>query len=111
ARTGAEVLAFDSRDGLEVDRPIGDGEVVGEGDAALTAVATPGHASNHLCFWSPERRLLLTGDHVMSGSTVVINPPDGDMAAYLDSLQKVRDLVPTALAPAHGPLLTDPDPY
>lgn len=111
ARTGAEVVAFDSRDGLVADRVIGDGDVVGHGDAALTAVATPGHASNHLCFWSAERRLLFTGDHVMSGSTVVINPPDGDMAAYLASLQKVRDLAPDALAPAHGPLLTEPDPY
>ncbi len=111
AATGAEVVGFGSRDGLEVDRELGDGDVVGRGDAALTAVHTPGHASNHVCFWDAGRRLLFTGDHVMSGSTVVIAPPDGDMAAYLASLEKVRALAPDALAPAHGPLLTDPDAY
>jgi glyoxylase-like metal-dependent hydrolase (beta-lactamase superfamily II) len=106
-RTGAEVVGFVSKDGLEVDRTLADGEVVG----GLTAVHTPGHASNHLCFWDADRRLLFTGDHVMSGSTVVIAPPDGDMAAYLASLEKVRALAPDALAPAHGPLLTEPDAY
>ena len=111
ARTGAEVVAFDSRDGLEVDRVLADGDVVGEGDAALVAVHTPGHASNHICFWHEDQRVLFTGDHVMSGSTVVIAPPDGDMAAYLSSLERVRDLDADALAPAHGPLLTDPHAY
>jgi glyoxylase-like metal-dependent hydrolase (beta-lactamase superfamily II) len=111
ARTGAEVVAFASRDGLEADRTVADGDVVGAGDGALRVVHTPGHASNHVCFWDEGRRVLLTGDHVMSGSTVVIAPPDGDMAAYLASLQRVRDLAPEALAPAHGPLLTEPDAY
>ena len=111
AATGAEVVAFDSRDGLEVDRTVGAGDVVGEGDAAVAVVPTPGHASNHLCFWDAGRGLLFTGDHVMSGSTVVIAPPDGDMAAYLDSLARVRALGAEALAPAHGPLITDPDAY
>jgi glyoxylase-like metal-dependent hydrolase (beta-lactamase superfamily II) len=110
-RTGAEVVAFTSRDGLEADRHIGDGDVVGEGDAALRAVHTPGHASNHVCLWREADRVLFTGDHVMSGSTVVIAPPDGDMASYLASLGKVKDMRPDALAPAHGPLLTNPDPY
>jgi len=110
-RTGAEVVAFDSRDGLTVDRALADGDTVGEGDARLVAVPTPGHASNHICFWHEGRRLLFTGDHVMSGSTVVIAPPDGDLPAYLASLERVRALRPTALAPAHGPLLTDPDTY
>lgn len=111
ARTGAEVVAFASRDGLEVDRTVADGEVVGAGDGALRAIHTPGHASNHLCFWDEGRRTLLTGDHVMSGSTVVIAPLDGDMADYLASLERVRALQPAALAPAHGPLLTDPEAY
>lgn len=111
ARTGAEVVAFDSRDGLEADRVLGDGDVVGEGDATLVAVHTPGHASNHICFWHEGERVLFTGDHVMSGSTVVIAPPDGDMAAYLTSLERVRALGADALAPAHGPLLTDPHAY
>lgn len=110
-RTGAEVVALVAKDGLEIDRPLAEGDVVGEGDAALTAVLTPGHASNHVCFWDPARRVLFTGDHVMSGSTVVIAPPDGDMAAYLDSLARARALGADALAPAHGPLIPDADAY
>lgn len=111
-RTGAEVAAFDARDGLEhVDRALVDGVEVGEGEGRVVAVHTPGHASNHVCLWDEERRVLFTGDHVMSGSTVVIAPPDGDMGDYLTSLRTVRDLRPAALAPAHGPLLTDPDTY
>ena len=97
-RTGAEVVAFVAKDGLEVDRTLADGDVVGAGDATLTAVHTPGHASNHVCFWDADRSVLFTGDHVMSGSTVVIAPPDGDMAAYLASLERVRALQPEALA-------------
>ncbi len=111
-RTGAEVAAFDARDGLErVDLALTDGVEVGDGDSRLVAVHTPGHASNHICFWDEGRGLLFTGDHVMSGSTVVIAPPDGDMGAYISSLEKVRALGAAALAPAHGPLLTDPGPY
>ncbi len=111
-RTGAQVAAFDARDGLErVDLALADGVEVGSGEARLAAVHTPGHASNHVCLWDEQRGLIFTGDHVMSGSTVVIAPPDGDMGAYMVSLEKVRALAPTALAPAHGPLLTDPDTY
>lgn len=111
-RTGAEVASFDARDGLErVDLHLTEGVEVGEGDGRLVAVHTPGHASNHVCLWHEDHRMLFTGDHVMSGSTVVIAPPDGDMGAYMDSLRKVRALGADALAPAHGPLLTDPDTY
>ena len=56
----------------------------------LEAVHTPGHASNHLCFLLEQERVLFSGDHVMQGSTVVISPPDGDMAAYLASLERLR---------------------
>ncbi len=111
-RTGAEVAAFDARDGLEhVDLRLDDGVEVGEGDGRVVAVHTPGHASNHVCLWDEGRRLLFTGDPVMSGSTVVIAPPDGDMGDYLASLRTVRNLEPAALAPAHGPLLTEPAAY
>jgi glyoxylase-like metal-dependent hydrolase (beta-lactamase superfamily II)/8-oxo-dGTP pyrophosphatase MutT (NUDIX family) len=68
----------------------------------LRVIHTPGHASNHLCYLLEEERTLFTGDHVMQGSTVVINPPDGDMAAYLGSLQSLLDIDLDWLAPGHG---------
>jgi len=79
----------------------------GEG-ATLRVIHTPGHASNHLCYLLEEERLLFTGDHVMQGSTVVINPPDGDMAAYLRSLQQLLDEDLQWLAPGHGFLVATP---
>jgi glyoxylase-like metal-dependent hydrolase (beta-lactamase superfamily II) len=108
-RTGAEVLAFDSRDGLEVDTAIGDGFRIEATEFRLKAVHTPGHASNHLCYLLEEERLLFSGDHIMQGSTVVIAPPDGDMAAYLESLAKIRALRLRAIAPGHGYLIDDPN--
>jgi glyoxylase-like metal-dependent hydrolase (beta-lactamase superfamily II)/8-oxo-dGTP pyrophosphatase MutT (NUDIX family) len=77
-------------------------------DATLEVVHTPGHASNHLCFRLVEERLLFTGDHVMQGSTVVINPPDGDMAAYFAALRAVAALDIDWLAPGHGFLVPEP---
>jgi len=108
--TGAEVLAYESRDGLEVDGELRDGDAIEATEFRLRAVHTPGHASNHLCFLLPEERLLFSGDHVMQGSTVVIAPPDGNMAAYLDSLERLRTMRPAlkAIAPGHGYLLDDP---
>ena len=107
-RTGAEVLGFDSRDDLSVDLAIGDGYQVEATEFRLTAVHTPGHASNHLCYVLEEERLLFSGDHLMQGSTVVIRPPDGDMAIYLDSLAKVRAIRLRAIAPGHGHVMDDP---
>jgi glyoxylase-like metal-dependent hydrolase (beta-lactamase superfamily II) len=70
-------------------------------------VHTPGHASDHLCWLIRERSTLLTGDHVMHGSTVVIRPPDGDLGTYLSSLARVRAFEPPiqTLAPGHGRLM------
>jgi glyoxylase-like metal-dependent hydrolase (beta-lactamase superfamily II) len=104
------VLAYESRDGLTVDAELRDGDVLEATEFRLRAVHTPGHASNHLCFLLPEERLLFSGDHVMEGSTVVIAPPDGDMAAYLDSLRRLQSLRPSlrAIAPGHGHLIDDP---
>jgi glyoxylase-like metal-dependent hydrolase (beta-lactamase superfamily II) len=106
--TGAEVLAFDSRDGLEVDGSLADGDQIEATEFRLTAVHTPGHASNHLCYLLEEERLLFSGDHVMNGSTVVIRPPDGDMAAYLQQLERLKHLRLRAIAPGHGDLIGDP---
>jgi len=109
-RTDAEVLAFDARDGLEVDRSMGDGDLVEATEFVLRAVHTPGHASNHLCFLLEQERMLFSGDHIMEGSTVVIAPPDGDMSAYLRSLQRLTALRPRlkSIAPGHGHLIETP---
>ncbi len=76
--------------------------------ATLRVLHTPGHASNHLCYLLEEEKLLFTGDHVMQGSTVVINPPDGDMAVYLRSLNALLEEDLEWLAPGHGFLVADP---
>ncbi|MBA2609600.1 MAG: MBL fold metallo-hydrolase [Actinobacteria bacterium] len=107
--TGAEVIGYDSRDALTTDVDARDGYVVEHGDFTLRAVHTPGHASNHLCWFLEDENLLFSGDHVMAGSTVVISPPDGDMQRYLDSLERVLAMNVAAIAPAHGPLLRNPD--
>jgi glyoxylase-like metal-dependent hydrolase (beta-lactamase superfamily II) len=80
---------------------------VGSG-ATLRVIHTPGHASNHLCFLLEEERILFTGDHILQGSTAVIDPPDGDMAAYLDSLDSLLREPLDHLAPGHGTLIPDP---
>ena len=79
-----------------------------DGGSTLRAVHTPGHAGNHLCYLLDEERMLFTGDHVMQGSTVVINPPDGDMGAYLKSLRELIELDLDWLAPGHGFLMAQP---
>ncbi|MGH9576255.1 MAG: MBL fold metallo-hydrolase, partial [Terriglobales bacterium] len=71
----------------------------------LRVIHTPGHASNHLCYLLEETKMLFTGDHVMQGSTVVINPPDGDMRAYLASLEKLLAEDIAIVAPGHGYLI------
>ena len=109
-RTGAEVLAFGARDGLEVDRAMADGDLIEATEFVLRAVHTPGHASNHLCFLLEQERMLFSGDHIMEGSTVVIAPPDGDMAVYLRSLERLTTLRPRlrSIAPGHGHLIEAP---
>lgn len=75
----------------------------------LRAVHTPGHASNHLCYLLESEKILFTGDHLMQGSTVVINPPDGDMQAYLQSLAMIKKESVDYLAPGHGFLIGHPE--
>jgi glyoxylase-like metal-dependent hydrolase (beta-lactamase superfamily II) len=91
------------------DRVLGDGDAIAVDGAPLTAVATPGHTSNHLCFAYGD--VLLTGDHVMGWSTTVVVPPDGDMAAYMQSLDKLRQRGDRIYYPAHGPAVTNPQQY
>ena len=108
-RTGAEVLAYAARDGLAVDTTIDDGFQIEATEFRLSAVHTPGHASNHLCYLLEEERLLFSGDHIMQGSTVVIAPPDGDMALYLQSLERIKGLRLRTIAPGHGHLIDTPN--
>jgi len=84
-----------------------DGERV-EGDGVtLIPVHTPGHASDHLCFYLPEERALFTGDLILAGSTTVIPEVDGDLGQYLDSLRRVQALGVERIYPAHGPVIED----
>ena len=84
------------------------GGVSEAGGWTLTAVATPGHTSNHLCYALEESGALFTGDHVMGWSTSVITPPDGDMADYMASLQLLHDREDRVYYPAHGPQVDKP---
>ena len=90
------------------DRRMSDGDRLDCGDFSIEAVWTPGHTSNHLCFELAGTGLLFSGDHVMSGSTVVIAPPDGDMSDYFESLEKVRARSPRRIGPGHGAMIDDP---
>lgn len=90
-------------------RVLGDGEAIMVDGRELIAVATPGHTSNHLCFAYGDA--LFTGDHVMAWSTTVVVPPDGDMAAYMASLEKLRQRADRVFYPAHGPPVTNPRQY
>lgn len=91
-----------------VDEPLDDGDRLDGDDFTLHCLHTPGHAGEHLCFLLEQGRVLIAGDMVMEGSTVVISPPDGDMTAYMDSLRRLRELEIDAVAPGHGRMLRPP---
>jgi glyoxylase-like metal-dependent hydrolase (beta-lactamase superfamily II) len=90
------------------DHVLTDGEQVTGTGFTLTAVATPGHTSNHLCYALEESGALFTGDHVMGWSTSVVSPPDGDMTAYLTSLAKLQQREDRVYYPAHGAAVENP---
>lgn len=87
--------------------PVESGEFAPEA-TRLRAIHTPGHASNHVCYLLEEAGLLFSGDHVLDGITPVILPPDGDMAEYIASLQRLKTYGLRAIAPGHGGVLTAP---
>ena len=91
------------------DRVLRDGQELDIDGRAITAVATPGHTSNHLCY--AYQGALFSGDHVMGWSTTVVVPPDGDMAAYMASLEKLRQRDDRVYYPAHGEPVTNPRQY
>ena len=122
ARTGAPIIgcaplvietdapradeSFDKN--YKPDRILVDGETVPGDGWTIEAVATPGHTSNHLCLAVQESGALFTGDHVMAWSTSVIMPPDGNMADYMASLQKLYEREDKIYYPAHGKKVTNP---
>jgi len=114
AATGAVVLGRPAPPHAGQDQTFAPDHVLGDGDRfmfgglTLRALHTPGHASNHLCYLLENTRMLFTGDHVMQGSTVVINPPDGDMREYLASLERLLAEDVLILAPGHGYLIGEP---
>jgi glyoxylase-like metal-dependent hydrolase (beta-lactamase superfamily II) len=90
------------------DRILADGETVAGDGWTIQAVTTPGHTSNHICYALMESGALFTGDHVMKWSTSVVSPPDGDMSAYIASLQKLYAREDRIYYPAHGPAVENP---
>jgi len=112
--TGAEIVAFGPPAGVKADwapdRRATDGEVIEGTEWGLEVIHTPGHASDHLCFFLEEERVLFTGDHVLSGMTSVIAPPDGNMAEYLASLERLRKRRLSRLCPGHGDVIEEPKP-
>lgn len=122
ALTGAPVIGCAplalAADGMRADAPFDhtyaparvlvDGDTVAGDGWTLSAVHTPGHTSNHLCFALEETGALFTGDHVMGWSTSVVVPPDGDMGDYMRSLEKLVARDDRIYFPAHGPAVTNP---
>lgn len=114
-QTGAEVAGFpkapkaDAFD-LGLDLVLADGATIDGTEFRLEVLHTPGHAPNHLCFLLEEERMLFTGDHVLNGTTTVVNPKrGGDMVQYLASLERLRKLKRVArIAPGHGDVIDDP---
>ena len=113
-RTGAERLGRPAPDGqhqdktFEPDRFLANGEIFRTAEFKLEVIHTPGHASNHLCYFNDEIDWLFTGDHIINGSTVVIDPPDGNMSDYLDSLERLMDKILAVIAPGHGDPIDSP---
>lgn len=111
--TGAEVIGALPADDMFQDdtfspgREVRHDDVLATGEFTLRAVHTPGHVSNHFCFFLEEEQMLFAGDHIMNGSTVVIIPPSGDMKAYIESLQLLLHYPLKFIAPGHGDIMED----
>jgi len=90
------------------DHMLADGGTFQTEEFSLQVIHTPGHASNHLCYLHSGHNLLLTGDHIINGSTVVIDPPDGSMGDYLRSLERLKEISMDAILPGHGEIMEQP---
>ena len=125
ARTGAPTYGFGPHGGgrgepkveeggdhdFVPDVVVGDGDVIEGAGWTAEAVHTPGHTSNHLCFALAEEQVLFSGDHVMGWSTTVVSPPDGDMTAYMASLDKLLARGDRRYWPTHGPAIERPQEF
>ena len=111
--TGAQVIGASPADDMFQDdtfkpaKELQHDEVLGTAEFTLRAVHTPGHVSNHFCFFLEEEQMLFAGDHIMNGSTVVIVPPSGDMKAYIESLHLLLRYPLKLIAPGHGEVMED----
>lgn len=105
---GAPLHAFDPTLVGAPAAPLGDGEALRAAGVELEPVYTPGHASDHVCLRVRDNDVVLTGDHILGRGTTVVTWPDGDMAAYMASLERVGALGASALYPGHGPAVADP---
>ena len=111
--TGAEVIGASPADDMfqddtfAPDVELQHDDVLATDEFTLRAVHTPGHVSNHFCFFLEQEQMLFAGDHIMNGSTVVIVPPSGDMKAYIESLQLLLRYKLRLIAPGHGEVMED----
>jgi glyoxylase-like metal-dependent hydrolase (beta-lactamase superfamily II) len=104
AGTGARVFAFRPQAG---EAPLQDGQVIEGGCGGLIAVHTPGHTADHVTYHDPALGSMFTGDAVLGRGTSIVDPPEGDMASYMVSLERMRGLSPRVLYPGHGPVAWD----
>ncbi len=114
-RTSARLIGRAAPEGVSQDRDFSPddqpehGDLIATDAGILKALHTPGHASNHVCYLLLEQQMLFSGDHIMQGSTVVINPPDGDMKGYLESLYDLLAEPLSYIAPGHGFVMAQPE--
>jgi glyoxylase-like metal-dependent hydrolase (beta-lactamase superfamily II) len=104
AETGVRVRAFRPQEG---ERGLRTGDVVQAGSIRLRVVPTPGHTADHVAYFLEDESSLFTGDAVLGKGTSIVDPPDGDMSAYIHSLHAMRNLAPRVIYPGHGPLVFD----
>jgi glyoxylase-like metal-dependent hydrolase (beta-lactamase superfamily II) len=113
-RTGAELIGnVIPNDGFQDEsfsgaRALAQDDVLSTPEFTIRALLTPGHVSNHICYLVEQDGLLMTGDHIMGGSTVVIVPPHGNMQHYIESLRRMLNYTVDFLAPGHGDLIGNP---
>lgn len=110
-RLRVPLMAFPHPEAPALDRELADGDAIDVGAGSLRVLHTPGHARDHVCLFWDEYGIVFAGDLVAGAGFIVIDPPDGNMADYLASLARVRDLGAAQVLPAHGPAIDDPGAY